>query len=114
MRRVLLLAAALLIAMPIATVYSETSPGTSTGAKKAAEKKGAAPLGSNQYASESDAKQRCGADPVVWMNLSSKIYHAAGTRDYGKTKRGAYMCKTEADKAGRPVKGSTPKAKSKT
>ena len=112
-RSVLFLAAALIVAAPVA-VYSETSPGTSEKAVKKAAKKEAAPLGANQYASEADARQRCGSDPVVWMNFSSKIYHAAGTRDYGKTKRGAYMCRTDADKSGRPVKGSTPKSKPKT
>ena len=113
MRRIVLfLAAALIVTAPVA-VYSETSPSTTDKAGKKAAKKEAAPLGANQYASESEARQRCGADPVVWMNFSSKIYHAAGTRDYGKTRRGAYMCKTDADKSGRPVKGST-KAKPKT
>src|SRR5690349_16844558 len=110
-RSVLLLAAALFVAMPLATVYSE--PSTPAGTKKPAAQK-AEPLGPNQYASESEAKQRCGSDPVVWMNFSSKVYHAAGTRDYGKTRRGAYMCRTEADRSGRPVKGSQPKPKSKT
>ena len=108
-RSVLMLAAALLVAAPLTAVHSETAP-PAAGTKKPAAKKAA--LAENQYASEGDAKSRCGADTVVWMNLSSKIYHAAGTRDYGKTKRGAYMCRTDADKSGRPVKGNT-KAKPK-
>src|SRR5437588_10732858 len=58
------------------------------------------PTPSNQFASEAEAKQRCGSDMVVWVNLSSHIYHYAGYKDYGKTKRGAYMCKAEAERAG--------------
>ena len=58
------------------------------------------PTPANQFASEADAKQRCGSDMVVWVNLSSRIYHYAGYKDYGKTKRGAYMCKAEAERAG--------------
>jgi len=32
----------------------------------------------------------------VWVNLPSKIYHFAGTKSYGTTKRGAYMCEKQA------------------
>jgi hypothetical protein len=32
----------------------------------------------------------------VWVNLPSKVYHFAGTKNYGTTKRGAYMCEREA------------------
>jgi hypothetical protein len=113
MRRIVLLIAAAFIAVMPATVQSETVPGiqNQSGTKKPAVKK-AAPLAANQYSSEAEAKQRCGADTVVWLNLSSKIYHSAGTRDYGKTRRGAYMCRTDADRAGnRAVKGSKAKDK---
>jgi hypothetical protein len=30
----------------------------------------------------------------------SHIYHFAGTRDYGNTKRGAFMCEADAQAAG--------------
>ena len=40
------------------------------------------------------------AATVVWVNESSRIYHFAGTRDYGHTKRGAYMCEADAQAAG--------------
>lgn len=58
--------------------------------------KDSATLEAGQFADESPAKARCPADTVVWVNLPSKIYHFAGTKSYGTTKRGAYMCEKEA------------------
>jgi hypothetical protein len=55
-----------------------------------------ATLEAGQFADEGSAKARCPADTVVWVNLPSKIYHFAGTKSYGTTKRGAYMCEKEA------------------
>jgi hypothetical protein len=55
-----------------------------------------ATLEAGQFADEPSAKARCPADTVVWVNLPSKVYHFAGTRSYGTTKRGAYMCEREA------------------
>jgi hypothetical protein len=55
-----------------------------------------ASLEAGQFADEGSAKARCPADTIVWINLPSKIYHFAGTRSYGTTKRGAYMCEKEA------------------
>lgn len=110
-RAMILLAAMLIGALPTA-VFSETAPTTQTqpAAKKAPKKPTSLPT--NQYSTEADAKQRCGAESVVWVNLRSKIYHLAGTRDYGKTKRGAYMCKAEADRSGyRGVKPASQKKK---
>ena len=58
--------------------------------------KGGATLEAGQFADESSAKARCPTDTVVWVNLPSKVYHFAGTKSYGTTKRGAYMCEKEA------------------
>lgn len=55
-----------------------------------------ATLEAGQFADESSAKAQCPSDTVVWVNLPSKVYHFAGTRSYGTTKRGAYMCEKEA------------------
>jgi hypothetical protein len=64
------------------------------------------------YASEAEAKRACADGTVVWVNSSSKIYHAGGTRDYGKTKQGFYMCQALAERSGfRAVK--IPAAKGK-
>jgi hypothetical protein len=59
-----------------------------------------APIGANQYTTEGQARLRCPLDTVVWVNLSSKIYHFTGTKDYGTTKRGAYMCEKDTAGAG--------------
>jgi hypothetical protein len=55
-----------------------------------------ATLEAGQFADEASAKARCPSDTVVWVNLPSKVYHFPGTRSYGTTKRGAYMCEKEA------------------
>lgn len=53
-------------------------------------------LEAGQFANDAQAKARCPTDTVVWVNLSSKVYHFAGGKSYGTTKRGAYMCEKEA------------------
>jgi hypothetical protein len=58
------------------------------------------PTGANEFATDAQAKARCPADTVVWVNLSSKVYHFAGSKDYGKTKKGAYMCEKDASSQG--------------
>ncbi len=54
------------------------------------------PTGAGQFQTEVQAKSQCPADLVVWVNLTSKIYHFAGHKSYGTTKSGAYMCEKEA------------------
>jgi hypothetical protein len=53
------------------------------------------PSGAGQFATEAEAKATCPADTVVWVNLTSKIYHFSDTRYYGTTKNGAYMCERD-------------------
>lgn len=65
--------------------YGTTERGTSTGS----------PSGTGQFATEAQAKAACPIDTVVWVNLRSKIYHFAGTHNYGNTKDGAYMCERD-------------------
>jgi hypothetical protein len=57
-------------------------------------------LGKGQYAAEADAKASCPNDAVVWVNLRSKVYHASGSRYYGQTNQGGYMCEPESIAAG--------------
>lgn len=59
-----------------------------------------APTAAGQFSTEAQAKARCPGDTVVWVNLDSRVYHFAGTRNYGTTKRGAYMCEKDATSAG--------------
>lgn len=65
-------------------------------AQQPSSSKDSATLEAGQFANEASAKARCPTDTVVWVNLPSKIYHFAGTRNYGTTKHGAYMCEKEA------------------
>jgi hypothetical protein len=60
----------------------------------------ARPTGAGQFSTEAEAKARCPTDTVVWVNTKSHIYHYAGTRGYGTTKQGAYMCQADANAAG--------------
>ena len=66
------------------------------------------PVGANEFSTEAQAKARCPTDTVVWVTLTSKIYHFSGTRYYGNTKHGAYMCERDAAAAGmRAAKNET-------
>jgi len=58
------------------------------------------PVGANEFSTEAQAKARCPSDTVVWVNLTSKIYHFSGTKNYGNTKKGAYMCERDTAAAG--------------
>lgn len=58
------------------------------------------PAAAGQFATEGEARGHCPGDTVVWANLDSRIYHFSGTRDYGNTKKGAYMCERDTASAG--------------
>ena len=51
-----------------------------------------------------DARARdVGAPPrpgMVWVNLETKVFHRAGDRWYGRTKRGEYLTEADALKGG--------------
>ena len=68
----------------------------------------ASPVGANEFSTEAEAKAHCPSDTVVWVNLNSKIYHFSGTKDYGTTKHGAYMCERDTAASGmRAAKNET-------
>jgi hypothetical protein len=73
-----------------ATATPATSPAPAT----------ATPTGANQFAAEGQAKAHCPSDTVVWANLNSKVYHFGGSKDYGNTKKGAYVCEKDATAQG--------------
>ena len=79
--------------LPPATRTSPSTPSTGKPATGTA-------MSTGEFATDAQAKAHCPADTVVWANLSSKIYHFSGHKDYGTTKHGAYMCEKEADAAG--------------
>ena len=75
---------------------SSTTAPTRAPVQQPSAPRSTATLEAGQFGDEASAKARCPADTVVWVNLPSKIYHFAGTRSYGTTKRGAYMCEKDA------------------
>jgi hypothetical protein len=58
------------------------------------------PTAAGEFASEQQARYRCPSDTVVWVNTKSRIYHFAGTSNYGNTKHGAYICEGDARASG--------------
>ena len=51
---------------------------------------------------------------MVWVNLSTKVYHNEGDRYYGNTKNGKFMTEDEAIKAGYREAKAAAKPKAKT
>lgn len=51
------------------------------------------------YPTLADAQAKC-KSPVVWLNVKSMIYHLQGSKDFGSTKEGAYVCQKAADRDG--------------
>ncbi len=82
-------------APPVAATPKAAAPVATPSPVKPAPAAVTTPTGANQFSTEALAKARCPADTVVWVNLRSRIYHFARSKDYGKTKRGAYMCETD-------------------
>jgi hypothetical protein len=79
---------------PVATPASSKTPEAkpATAAKLAK---------SDEFSTVALATTHCPGDTVVWSSLStSHSYHLASSKLYGKTKRGAYVCKADATSAG--------------
>jgi hypothetical protein len=85
---------------PAATAASSAAtPATITPSTRSAPTT-TTPIGANEFAAEGQAKAHCPSDTVVWANLTSRVYHFGGYKDYGNTKRGAYMCEKDATAQG--------------
>ena len=70
-------------------------------------------LRAGQYTTELAARARCPTDTVVWVNTPTGVYHYSGTRYYGRTRRGAYMCEADARASGyRAARGREREAES--
>ena len=52
------------------------------------------------FATQAAAQAHRPNDEIVWLNTASGIYHERGMRRYERVKRGAYLCRKEADAAG--------------
>jgi hypothetical protein len=42
----------------------------------------------------------CAGDVTVWLDPTAGVYYVRGERLYGKTRRGGYNCRRQADAAG--------------
>ncbi len=52
------------------------------------------------YSTEGAARTACAEDAVVWGNGDTRVFHLQGSRFYGKTQNGAYLCRGAAEMAG--------------
>jgi len=68
----------------------------------AAAKPSAARLPSSEkFSTATAAAQHCPSDTVVWSTFSkSRVFHLSGSKYFGKTKHGAYVCEKDAVAAG--------------
>jgi hypothetical protein len=86
-----------LVIAPFTFSASAQTPQTGQGQTAAKPAKPAdKPLKTGEFKTEAEAKASCPTDTVVWSNFNTKVYHYAGYADYGKTKKGAYMCEKNA------------------
>jgi hypothetical protein len=92
------LAGAAVAQTPSGTPAPGRSPASATTAKARPEP--AIDIAATQFKDEAAAKAHCPTDTVVWLNTAGKVYHLPGNRYYGATKKGAYVCKQDADHRG--------------
>jgi hypothetical protein len=82
---------------PPAVAAAPAKPAPATPAAPPAAGK---PTGNAQFSTEAAAKGHCPGDTVVWINSGTNVYHYSGSKNYGTTKQGAYMCEKDTAGAG--------------
>ena len=55
---------------------------------------------SKRFPTELAAQNYCQTNTVVWVNRNTKVFHSNRSARYGRSKRGAYMCESDAISAG--------------
>ena len=53
-----------------------------------------------KFANESDARQHCPGDAIVWQIFPGNLFVRRIDPHYGATQRGSYMCERDAVAAG--------------
>lgn len=54
-----------------------------------------------EFDMEAAAQKHCPKDAVVWSNVrGGGIFHVKGSKLYGRTTDGGYLCRKEAEEAG--------------
>jgi hypothetical protein len=83
-----------------ATARAPQSPAPAPPAAAAPAPTASAANRSAPTTSTSGAAQQPPVKGMVWVNLSTKVFHREGDRYYGKTKNGQFMTEADAVKAG--------------
>ena len=76
------------------------APGAPTTTVSSATAPAAAASNAARSAASSVAAQQPPVKGMVWVNLSTKVYHMEGDKYYGNTKNGKFMTEEDAIKAG--------------
>ncbi len=86
---------------PLVTVGAAASAAPSRPAPAATPTPAPAPTASARTpAATATTGQQPPVKGMVWVNLSTKVYHKEGDRYYGKTKNGKFMTEADAIQAG--------------
>ena len=84
-------AMALALGVAAASITAAHAGGHATTARRAA---------LHGYTTEAEAQTGCAGDTVVWRAHESKVFHTAGSKYFGKTRHGAFVCEKAAEAKG--------------